>query len=68
VLPSFSRFMEDVVRDQLENRRGEDGALDEMWDESIKLKTQRHVNKDASTKTSTTIMTKGKAPNIPTTT
>ena len=53
------------MRDQVENRRGEDGALDEMWDESIKLKTQRHVNKDVSTKTSTTIMTKGKPANIP---
>lgn len=65
MLPSFSGFMEEVVRDQVENRRGEDGALDEMWDESIKLKTQRHVNKDVSTKTSTTIMTKGKPANIP---
>ena len=54
MLPSFSGFMEDVVRDQVKNRRGEDGVLDEIWDESIKLKTQRNVNKDASTKTSTT--------------
>ena len=49
----------------MENRRGEDGAMDEMWDESIKLRTQRHVNKDVSTKTSTTTMTKGKATNNP---
>ncbi len=66
MLPSFSEFMEVVVQDQVENKRGEDGAMDEMWDESIKLRTQRYqVNKDASTKTSTTTMTKGKVGNNP---
>ena len=39
--------------------------MDEMWDESIKLRTQRHVNKDVSTKTSTTVITKGKATSNP---
>ena len=57
ILDSFAAFIEDVVRDQAENRRAEEGLIDEMWDESIKVRTRQHmmVGKDASTKTSTTM-------------
>ena len=40
VLEAFAAFIEDVVKDQIENRRAEDGAMDDMWDESIKLRTR----------------------------
>ena len=48
-----------MVNDRVENRRAEEGAMEEMWDESIKLRTRQHMMNargvDNSTKTSTTI-------------
>ena len=58
VIEAFAAFIEEVVRDQIENRRAEEGLMDDMWDESIKLRTRQHqmLNNrgvDNSTKTST---------------
>jgi hypothetical protein len=40
VLNAFEKFIEEIVKDQIENRKGEDAMMEDLWDESIKVRTR----------------------------